>query len=298
MVCGGSRRDRGAGNAFEESCHIGRAIPRRASPQAPRGSSLSRLSRRRVTPAQSITTSSGSPHGPIGSLPSIAVCHSCVSFAGSSQGPARSMKLRPDTHRDALATVGEVRMPGSAIGRYRDPRSENRADASRHRTSTSRRVKGEPCSWLEPMSLRVNRGLHYPRASSRFAKIVIADRRAVVEGLACVLRRLDWIDTPESAAVEIDHEWLRVDLRDGRRASTVPRCPWFEWLASADDQGLLVLRNHSRTARGSAWTTIDEGLSDLGLFGLPHASTAHRSRSRTAAGAMTTRCCRARDAPT
>ncbi len=36
---------------------------------------------------------------------------------------------------------------------------------------------------------------------------------------------------PSATAVEVDHEWLRVDLRDGRRLA-VP-VAWFDWLTGA-----------------------------------------------------------------
>ena len=72
---------------------------------------------------------------------------------------------------------------------------------------------------------------------------------------------------PSAAAVEIDHEWLRVDLRDGRRLA-VP-VSWFKWLASADDQGLSDFEI-IEDGQGIWWNTIDEGLSVPGLFGLPH----------------------------
>ena len=41
---------------------------------------------------------------------------------------------------------------------------------------------------------------------------------------------------PAATAVEVDHEWLRVDLRDGRRLA-VP-VAWFDWLATAPDPEL------------------------------------------------------------
>lgn len=65
----------------------------------------------------------------------------------------------------------------------------------------------------------------------------------------------------------MSREWLRVDLRDGRRLA-VP-VSWFDWLASADDQGLADFEI-IEDGQGIWWNSIDEGLSVPGLFGLPH----------------------------
>lgn len=73
---------------------------------------------------------------------------------------------------------------------------------------------------------------------------------------------------PSAAAVEIDPEWLRVDLRDGRKLS-VPTS-WFDWLARANDSELADFEI-IEDGQGIWWKTIDEGLSVPGLFGLPHA---------------------------
>jgi len=73
---------------------------------------------------------------------------------------------------------------------------------------------------------------------------------------------------PSAAAVEVSSEWLRVDLRDGRRLS-VP-VSWFEWLARADDVERADFRI-VEDGQGILWNSIDEGLSVPGLFGLPHA---------------------------
>jgi len=73
---------------------------------------------------------------------------------------------------------------------------------------------------------------------------------------------------PSAAAVAVDHEWLRVDLRDGRKLS-VP-VAWFAWLAGAD---AAQLRDFEiiEDGQGIWWNAVDEGLSVPGLFGLPHA---------------------------
>ena len=72
---------------------------------------------------------------------------------------------------------------------------------------------------------------------------------------------------PLAAGVEVSREWLRVDLRDGRRLS-VP-VSWFEWLARANDTELGDFEI-IEDGQGIWWNTIDEGLSVPGLFGLPH----------------------------
>ena len=73
---------------------------------------------------------------------------------------------------------------------------------------------------------------------------------------------------PAAAAVEVTHEWLRVDLRDGRRLS-VP-VAWFDWLARANEAARADFEI-IEDGQGIWWTSIDEGLSVPGLFGLPHA---------------------------
>jgi hypothetical protein len=72
---------------------------------------------------------------------------------------------------------------------------------------------------------------------------------------------------PSATAVDVDREWLRVDLRDGRRLS-VP-VAWFDWLASAAEAELADFEI-IEDGQGIWWNTIDEGLSVPGLFGLPH----------------------------
>lgn len=73
---------------------------------------------------------------------------------------------------------------------------------------------------------------------------------------------------PPATAVEVTSEWLRVDLRDGRRLS-VP-VSWFDWLAAADDAARADVEI-IEDGQGIWWNSIDEGLSVPGLFGLPHA---------------------------
>lgn len=73
---------------------------------------------------------------------------------------------------------------------------------------------------------------------------------------------------PAAAAVEIGREWLRVDLRDGRKLS-VP-VAWFSWLARADDAELADFEI-IEDGQGIWWDAIDEGLSVAGLLGSPHA---------------------------
>jgi hypothetical protein len=73
---------------------------------------------------------------------------------------------------------------------------------------------------------------------------------------------------PSATAVEVGPEWLRVDLRDGRRLF-VP-VTWFDWLARADEPELADFEI-IEGGQGIWWNTIDEGLSVPGLFGLPHA---------------------------
>lgn len=68
--------------------------------------------------------------------------------------------------------------------------------------------------------------------------------------------------------MEVDRDWLRVDLRDGRRLS-VP-VSWFSWLASANESELADFEI-IEDGQGIWWNKIDEGLSVPGLFGLPHA---------------------------
>jgi hypothetical protein len=72
---------------------------------------------------------------------------------------------------------------------------------------------------------------------------------------------------PSAASVEVDHEWLRVDLRDGRQLA-VP-VAWFDWLKAASDTDLADFEI-IEDGQGIWWNTIDEGLSVPGLFGLPH----------------------------
>ncbi len=72
---------------------------------------------------------------------------------------------------------------------------------------------------------------------------------------------------PLAAGVEVSQEWLRVDLRDGRRLS-VP-VSWFEWLARANDAARADFEI-IEGGEGIWWNSIDEGLSVPGLFGLPH----------------------------
>jgi len=72
---------------------------------------------------------------------------------------------------------------------------------------------------------------------------------------------------PSATAVEVDHDWLRVDLRDGRQLS-VP-VAWFDWLKGATDSDLADFEI-IEDGQGIWWNTIDEGLSVPGLFGLPH----------------------------
>lgn len=73
---------------------------------------------------------------------------------------------------------------------------------------------------------------------------------------------------PSASAVEVSRDWLRVDLRDGRKLS-VP-VSWFHWLARANDSELADFEI-IEDGQGIWWNTIDEGLSVPGLFGLPHA---------------------------
>ena len=73
---------------------------------------------------------------------------------------------------------------------------------------------------------------------------------------------------PSAAAVEVNRDWLRVDLRDGRRLS-VP-VSWFDWLARANDAQRADFEI-IEDGQGIWWNAIDEGLSVPGLFGLPHA---------------------------
>lgn len=72
---------------------------------------------------------------------------------------------------------------------------------------------------------------------------------------------------PAAESVAVDREWLKVDLRDGRRLA-VP-VSWFDWLAKAPDAELgdfeIIEDGH-----GIWWNAIDEGLSVPGLLGLPH----------------------------
>ena len=72
---------------------------------------------------------------------------------------------------------------------------------------------------------------------------------------------------PAAATVLIDREWLRVDLRDGRKLS-VP-VSWFGWLSGADDAQRADFEI-IEDGQGIWWNAIDEGLSVPGLFGLPH----------------------------
>jgi hypothetical protein len=72
---------------------------------------------------------------------------------------------------------------------------------------------------------------------------------------------------PLAATVEVDREWLRVELRDGRHLS-VP-IAWFDWLVGAKDSDLTNFEI-IEDGEGIWWNTIDEGLSVPGLFGLPH----------------------------
>ncbi len=73
---------------------------------------------------------------------------------------------------------------------------------------------------------------------------------------------------PSAAAVEVSREWLRVDLRDGRRLS-VPTS-WFEWLSRADDSQRADFEI-IEDGQGIWWNAIEERLSVPELFGLPHA---------------------------
>lgn len=72
---------------------------------------------------------------------------------------------------------------------------------------------------------------------------------------------------PTATSVLIDREWLRVDLRDGRRLS-VP-VSWFPWLAASDDAQLADFEV-IEGGEGIWSNALDEGLSVPGLFGLPH----------------------------
>ena len=74
-------------------------------------------------------------------------------------------------------------------------------------------------------------------------------------------------EIPTAAAVEVDREWLRVNLRDGRRIA-VP-IAWFDWLARAKDAELADFEI-IEDGEGIWWNTIDEGVSVPGLLGLPH----------------------------
>ena len=73
---------------------------------------------------------------------------------------------------------------------------------------------------------------------------------------------------PLAAGVEVSREWLRVELRDGRRLS-VP-VSWFDWLDRATDAARADFEI-IEDGQGIWWNSIDEGLSVPGLFGLPHA---------------------------
>lgn len=72
---------------------------------------------------------------------------------------------------------------------------------------------------------------------------------------------------PLAAMVEIDRQWLRVELRDGRKLS-VP-VSWFDWLSGANEAELADFEI-IEDGQGIWWNAIDEGLSVPGLFGLPH----------------------------
>ena len=72
---------------------------------------------------------------------------------------------------------------------------------------------------------------------------------------------------PTARTVEVDHEWLRVDLRDGRQIS-VP-IAWFDWLKDASNSDLADFEI-IEGGQGIWWNAIDEGLSVPWLFGLPH----------------------------
>ena len=77
---------------------------------------------------------------------------------------------------------------------------------------------------------------------------------------------------PSASAVEVSRDWLRVDLRDGRRLS-VP-VAWFPWLARANDTELTDFEI-IEDGQGIWWNAIDEGVSVPGLLGLPHACHGH-----------------------
>ncbi len=72
---------------------------------------------------------------------------------------------------------------------------------------------------------------------------------------------------PTATSVLIDREWLRVDLRDGRRLS-VP-VSWFPWLAVADHAQLADFEI-IEGGEGIWWESLEDSLSVPGLFGLPH----------------------------
>jgi hypothetical protein len=73
---------------------------------------------------------------------------------------------------------------------------------------------------------------------------------------------------PRATEVTVTREWLRVVLRDGRELA-VP-IAWYPWLADVSDVALADVEI-IEDGQGIWWTSIDEGLSVPGLFGLPHA---------------------------
>lgn len=72
---------------------------------------------------------------------------------------------------------------------------------------------------------------------------------------------------PTAVSVEVDEDWLRVGLADGREL-TVP-LDWFLWLHGATDADKADL-HLIEDGLGIWWESIDEGLSVPWLFGLPH----------------------------
>lgn len=72
---------------------------------------------------------------------------------------------------------------------------------------------------------------------------------------------------PTAVSVDVDEDWLRVGLADGRELA-VP-LEWFDWLGSAPPDARRDFEI-IEAGQGIWWVAIDEGLSVPALLGLPH----------------------------
>ena len=186
---------------------------------------------------------------------------------GSSAKPriSRGATLAPPSSRSTRCACRRFTGSGhtaSSSTRTRIARRSRPAYPRRLRGRSSRppALAGQPA--CQPR-LKSERGRASPTHRRR-------ESRAAPEGSGMSSSKNHLDRFPSAAAVEVDHEWLRVDLRDGRRLS-VP-VAWFDWLKGATTRSSRTSKS-SRTARASGGTPSTKGCRCPACSGFPTAES-------------------------